>query len=148
MTHNPIVERAAAELERTAFETAAAPNRFLAEANRLEEAGLLARPVERIPSGHPVTVRRTGLGVELDFHSLVACMLVELAADASDDDVELAEIRDSDGAARDLLVEKLIDRLGGATLRLGATDSHRLADSIKTAAGPALRPVPAHGVAA
>jgi hypothetical protein len=141
VSHNPIVDKAVAELERTAFETAEAPDRFRAEVNRLEAAGMLARPSERIPAGHPVTVRRTGLGIELDFHSLIAAMLVDLAQDASDDDVELAEIRDADGGARDRLVEQLVDRLGGATLRIGATDAHRLADAIKTAAGPRRRPV-------
>lgn len=147
MTHNPIVERAAAELERTAFETAEAPNRFLAEANRLEEAGLLARPAERIPAGHPVTVRRVSLGAELDFHSLVRALLGAVADEAPDEDAVLAEIRDADGGARDDLLDELIERHGEATIRLSATDAHRLADAIKAAAGPILRPV-SHEVAA
>lgn len=90
----------------------------------------------RIPAPYPIGVRRTGLGAEINVEPLVRALLIELAQDSPDEDAEMAAIRDASGPCRDRLVEDLIDRLGGATIRVGATDAHRLAETIVAAAGP------------
>jgi hypothetical protein len=107
----------------------------------LDAAGMLARPADRIPAPHPVFVRRTGLGAELSLDSLVAALIGGLAAEFAEDPAgvgeELTDIAGASGPERDALLETLIDRLGGATVGLGATAARTLADRLNAAAGPA-----------
>ncbi len=108
----------------------------------LDAAGMLARPADRIAAPHPVFVRRTGLGAELGLNSLFAALFGGLAAEFAEDPAgvgaELAAVAAASGPERDALLETLMDRLGGATVGLGATAARTLADRLNSAAGPAL----------
>ena len=109
---------------------------------RLDDNRLLVRPADRIPAPHPVFVRRTGIGAELGLDSLFAALLGGLASEFAEDPAgvgaELAAVAAASGPERDALLETLLDRLGGATVGLGATAARTLADRLNSAAGPAL----------
>jgi hypothetical protein len=90
----------------------------------------------QIPGPYPMTVRRTALGAEVDVERLFKALLIELAKDSPDEDEELSAIRDASGPCLDRLLEDLIERLGGATVRLGVTGAHRFAEAVVAAAGP------------
>lgn len=108
---------------------------------RLDEARCLARPADRITAPHPVFVRRTGLGAELSMDSLVGTLLAGLAAESVEDPdgvaAELAAIAAASGPERDALLEELLERLGGASVRLASRDARHLAERLLAAAGPA-----------
>ncbi|MFE2911300.1 hypothetical protein [Kitasatospora indigofera] len=132
---NPVVRRARIAL------LAEVPHAVAARvAEVLDRAGLLARPAARDNGPHPVTVRRTGLGVELGLDSLVGALFAGLLADVAEDPEGMAadaqELLDADGPERDALMDALIERHGGAGIRVGTTDAHLLAERIVTAAGP------------
>lgn len=132
---NPVARRAS-RLLRTLLGPALA--RTVAET--LDEARLLPAPVERVGGPYPISIRRTGLGVELDHHSLVSALLAQLAMDFAEDPDgvgdQLTEIAEATGGERDALLDTLLDGLGGATQRLCATDAHTLAEKIRATAGP------------
>jgi hypothetical protein len=136
-TPNPVIRRARILLAAQLGYDAAGD-----VAGLLDEAQLLARPADRIPAPHPVFVRRTGLGAELGLDSLFAALLGGLATEFAEDPAgvgeELAAIAAASGPERDALLETLLDRLGGATVGLGATAARTLADRLNSAAGPAL----------
>lgn len=107
---------------------------------QLDAAGLLLPCATTIPGGLPITVRTTGLGVQLGADALVRALLAALAAESVEDPegvaVELAEVDGASGPERDELLQGLVERLGGATLSLGATAARGLAERLKLAAGP------------
>jgi hypothetical protein len=106
----------------------------------LDEAGLLLPCASTVPGGLPVTIRPTGLGVQLGVHALVAALLAALAAESAADPEgvaeELAEIDGAAGPERDELLQGLVERLGGAMLSLGATAARDLSERVRVAAGP------------
>ncbi|WP_153463252.1 hypothetical protein [Streptomyces kaniharaensis] len=105
----------------------------------LDGEGLLARAADRINGAFPVWVRRRPVGVELDVTPLVSALVVSLAAEAAEDPEgvgqELADLYGASGPERDELVQKLVDRLGGANMLLTAADARHLADRLLVAAG-------------
>jgi hypothetical protein len=111
-------------------------------AELLDRDGLLATPVERVGAPFAISIRRTGIGVELDHYDLVGALLVGLAKDFAEDPDgvgwQLQELAASSDGERDALLDQLLDRLGGATQRMGSTAAHRLADRIIAAAGSAI----------
>lgn len=135
-TPNPVARRAAILLR-----TLLGPTRAKAVAEQLDQARLLAAPTVRVGRPYPISIRRTGLGVELDHHALMTALLAQLAEQYSEDPdgvgYQLGEIADATGGERDALLETLLDSLGGATQNLGATAARELADRITDAAGPA-----------
>lgn len=108
-------------------------------AETLDEARLLPAPVERVGGPYPISIRRTGLGVELDHHSLVSALLAQLAGDFAEDPdgvgFQLTEIAESTGGERDALLDTLLDGLGGATQRLGGSAALDFASRVLTASG-------------
>ncbi|WP_327066768.1 hypothetical protein [Kitasatospora sp. NBC_01302] len=108
----------------------------------LDEAGLLLPAASVVPAPYPITVRRTGLGVEVSTLALFSALIAALAAESAEDSEglagELAEIDAASGPERDELLRTLVDRLGGATQSLGATAARGLAERLLTAVGPVL----------
>ena len=106
----------------------------------LDCEGFLAQAASRINAAFPVWVRRRPVGVELDVTPLVSALLVALAAEAAEDPEgvgqELAGLYAADGPERDELVEKLLERLGGATMQLASQGARELAERLLVAAGP------------
>jgi hypothetical protein len=127
-----------------------APARSSVRRARTVAADLLDRllrriePAHRIPAPYPIHVRRTGIGAEVAVDSLAAALLLGLMTEVAEDPTGLADeaayLVQTNGPERDRLMEDLIYRLGGATVRLGATDARRLADRLNTAAGPIVLP--------
>ncbi|MFD0405509.1 hypothetical protein [Kitasatospora sp. NPDC127116] len=105
----------------------------------LNGEGLLAQAADRINAAFPVWVRRRPVGVELDVTPLVSALLVSLAAEAAEDPggvgQELANLYAASGPERDELVQKLLERLGGANMLLASTDARHLAERLLIAAG-------------
>ncbi|MEU3447199.1 hypothetical protein AB0H29_08210 [Streptomyces thermolilacinus] len=102
-----------------------------------------------VPDAFPLYVRRTPLGAELDVSSLVECMVRQLAENYAEDpdavgadllrvaELEAAAVDELhlDGAGyaapqRDALVERLVDEVGGARLRLVGPSAVRLGELI------------------
>jgi hypothetical protein len=119
----------------------------LAAARLLDRVLLAVQPADRIPGSHPVYVRRTGLGCELAVDSLVEAVVLELMTEIAEDPKgvadEAAYLLATDGPERDVLMEKLVDRLGGATLRLGETAVQRLRDRLTDIGSTTPAPLPA-----
>jgi hypothetical protein len=132
---NPVVKRASAALEGLLGR-----HKARRVAAVLDEQRLLAAPVEREGSPFAISIRRTGLGVELDHHDLVAALLSQLAKDYSEDSdgvgSQLQELAYAEGGERDSLMETLVERLGDATQLLGARQALRLADRLRAAVAP------------
>jgi len=109
-------------------------------ADLLDRLALRLQPAECIPGAYPVFVRRTGLGAELRVDSLAEALLGALMEEVAEDPTGVADeaqyLVQTNGPERDRLMEDLVKRLGGASIRLGATDARRLADGLNTAAGP------------
>ncbi|GAB2696887.1 hypothetical protein [Kitasatospora kifunensis] len=108
----------------------------------LDDAGLLLPAASMVPAPYPITVRQTGLGVEISMLTLVSALITALAAESTEDPEgladELAEIDAASGPERDELLQALVDRLGGATQSLGATAARDLAERLLAAVGPVL----------
>lgn len=108
-------------------------------AELLDTTGLLATPVERVGAPYAISIRRTGIGVELDHYDLISALLAGLASEFAEDPdgvgYELQELAASSGGERGALLDKLLDRLGGATQRMGSTAAQKLAERILVAAG-------------
>jgi hypothetical protein len=106
----------------------------------LDKDGLLLPCASAAPGGLPITIQRTGAGVRLGLDALVRALLGVLAAESAEDPegvaIELAEINDAAGPERDELLQDLVDRLGGATITLGATAARKHAEQVTLAAGP------------
>ncbi|WP_441251153.1 hypothetical protein [Kitasatospora sp. McL0602] len=134
-TSNPVARRATILITSHLGEHTAA-----AVVEALDRAGMLARPTERVGGPYPISLRRTGLGVELDHHSLMSALLIQyvtsLAEDPSGVLAEAEAITAASGPERDALIETLLDSLGGTTQALGATAAKRLAERITALAGP------------
>lgn len=137
MIGSPVVRRAVRALTDTLGR-----HKARQAAELLDREGLLATPVERVGAPFAISIRRTGIGVELDHFDLVGALLAQLALDFAEDPdgvgSDLTELAASSGGERNALLDKLLDRLGGATQRMGSTAAHRLADRIIAAAGPAI----------
>lgn len=58
----------------------------------LDDAGLLARPTARVGGPYPITVRRAGIGVEIDHHVMMTAHLAQLADDPARTAFRLEEI--------------------------------------------------------
>nr|BEK68797.1 hypothetical protein KPHV_60240 [Kitasatospora purpeofusca] len=133
---NPVARRAAARLgERYG----AAMARSVVEL--LDAEHMLAAPPARVGGPFPVSVQRTGIGsARLDVSPLVAALigvLVEMVAEDPDGMVyELSELHEASGPERDALMERLIDRLGGADMSLPGQSARRLAQALLAAVGP------------
>jgi hypothetical protein len=168
MTRNPFVEKAANVLAKTRFETAQAPDPHRAMAHRLEEAGLLNRPVATVWAPLPVRARRKGLMVELDVTSLVRSLFVA-HADRSAEDAEgvaeeLAKVsalsdtvrsqhtfdaREAAEVPRNEKVRDLLDEIGGATQLLTRDNAYELGMLLIELAGARVpRQDHGHGAAA
>lgn len=103
-----------------------------------------------VPDAHPVYVRRTTLGAELDVSALVEHMLLELCEQVAENPGEMCSLlehignarfeieaeRHLDGvgfaaAERDLLVQQLMEDVGGSRMRLVGPEALRLAELIR-----------------
>jgi len=137
MIGNPVLRRAVRALTDTLGR-----HKARQAAELLDREGLLATPVERVGAPYAISIRRTGIGIELDHYDLVGALLAQLAGDFAEDPdgvgSDLLELAASSGGERDALLDKLLDRLGGATQRMGSTAARRLADRIIAAAGPVI----------
>ena len=157
MSANPFIERAANILAALALDCPPAPDPHRAAALRLEEAGLLNRPVETVYAAHPIQVRRAGLMVELDVASLVRALFCELADQAAEDPdgviEQLTEISRLSGSARaehtldgrghavharDEQLDELLDGLGGTGQHLTSEAAWQLGNLLIQLAGPRL----------
>ncbi len=111
----------------------------------LNRALLAVQPADLIPGLHPVYVRRTGLGCELAVDSLVEEAVVALMAEVAEDPEGVADeatyLLATDGPERDALLEALVERLGGGTLRLGGAAVKRLSDQLTTVASVTPLPI-------
>ncbi|MGW2371773.1 hypothetical protein [Kitasatospora sp. NPDC001683] len=105
----------------------------------LDREGLLSHAAARINAAFPVWVRRRQIGVELDVTSLASALFVSLAAEAAEDPEgvgqELADLYAASGPERDDLLQKLLDRLGGANMLLASVDAEDLAAQLLVATG-------------
>lgn len=103
-----------------------------------------------VPDAHPVYVRRTTLGAELDVSALVEHALLELAEQVADNPGEMCALLERIGnlrfdidaeryldgvgfaaAERDALMEQLLDDVGGSRMRLVGPEGLRLAELIR-----------------
>jgi hypothetical protein len=116
-------------------------------ARLLDRALLVVQPADRIPAPHAVYVRRTGLGAELGVDSLVeavvGALMAEVAEDAEGVAAEAEYLMSTDGPERDQLMERLVDRLGGGSIRLGGAAVQRLRDRLTDIGSIAPAPLPA-----
>lgn len=103
-----------------------------------------------VPDAHPVYVRRTTLGAELDVSALVEHALLELCEQVAENPGEMGSLLEHIGnarfeieaerylgdggfaaAERDALVQQLLEDVGGSRMRLVGPEAVRLGELIR-----------------